>query len=478
MANGKVTPKGWRLDPGWLDRLPWAAAVLAGLAVLGWFVFTRPPALKMRVPGTDRPPGMPARPEGNPVLAGKTIRGPGQPADLPGRWPGFRGADLSAIAREAPRLARDWSARPPQPLWQVDLGEGYAGPAVEGGCVYVFDYDQKQKQDALRCLSLADGREIWRFAYPVTVKRNHGMSRTVPTIAGGRVVGMGPKCHVVCVDAMTGELKWGLDLVGDFGATVPQWYAGQCPLVDGNRVILAPGGPEALLMAVSLETGEVIWKTPNPNDWKMTHSSIVPMEFGSVRQYVYCASRGVVGVAADDGRLLWSSTEWKISIATVPSPVVVGPGRIFFSGGYNAGCLMMRLRQEGDRFVPEVEWRLKARDFGATQQTPILYENHLYGVRPDGAMVCLDLDGKIRWTSGPDLNFGLGPYLIAGGLLLAMDDDGVLRLMEATPERFALLGEYKVFENGREAWGPLCLAGERLLARDLTRMACLQLPVE
>ncbi|MCB1129002.1 MAG: PQQ-like beta-propeller repeat protein, partial [Verrucomicrobiae bacterium] len=321
---------------------------------------------------------------------------------------------MDGIVGQGSPLVADWQASPPKPLWSVDLGEGYAGAAVRDGRVYVFDYDQEKKQDALRCLSLGDGREIWRFAYPVSVKRNHGMSRTVPTLGGGYVVGMGPKCHVICLDATRGDLKWGLDLVSDFGATVPQWYAGQCPLIEGDRVLLAPGGPDALVMAVSLETGEVIWKTPNPDEWKMTHASLVPVEFGGVRQYVCCASRGVVGVAADDGRRLWSTTDWKISIATVPTPVVVGNGRIFFSGGYNAGCLMLHLKQQGESIVPEVLWKLGARTFGATQQTPILHGDHLYGVRPDGAMVCLGLDGTVVWDSGPDVNLGLGPYLITG----------------------------------------------------------------
>lgn len=465
------------LDERWLNRLPLIAGGAAALALVGWLWLSRPPALTLRVPGTDRPPGMEVVPTEKPFLAGKVVPGPGTAADLPGAWSGFRGAALDGTVGPGVKLVRDWQASPPKSLWSVDLGEGYAGAAVRDGRVYVFDYDQATKQDALRCLSLADGREIWRFAYPISVKRNHGMSRTVPAVAGGYVVGMGPKCHVVCLDATDGEFKWGLDLVQEFGATVPQWYAGQCPLVEGDRVILAPGGPEALLMAVSLENGQILWKTPNPDEWKMTHASVVPVEFGGVRQYVYCASRGVVGVSAEDGGLLWSTTDWKISIATVPSPVVVGNGRMFFSGGYNAGCLMLQLKQQDGAVVPEVLWKLGARVFGATQQTPIFHGGNLYGVRPDGAMVCLGLDGKVVWESGPDLNFGLGPYLITGDLVLAMDDDGLLRMLAASPSGFQLYGESQVLE-GRESWAPLCLVGDRLLARDLTRMICLQLTTQ
>ena len=100
-------------------------------------------------------------------------------------------------------------------------------------------------QDAIRCLSLDDGREIWRYNYPVEIKRNHGMSRTVPAVSGGYVVTLGPKCQVYCLNAATGALAWKKDLVRECGTTVPPWYAGQCPLIDGDRVILAPGARAA-----------------------------------------------------------------------------------------------------------------------------------------------------------------------------------------------------------------------------------------
>jgi outer membrane protein assembly factor BamB len=336
-----------------------------------------------------------------------------------------------------------------------------------------MDYDRERKQDAIRCLSLADGQEIWRYAYPVSVKRNHGMSRTVPAIGEDYVVTLGPKCHVACLDARSGALRWGFDLVKQFGTTVPPWYAGQCPLIDQGKVILAPAGKDALLMAIDPGNGEVVWKTPNPRGWAMTHSSVMPMELAGQRMYVYCASKGVAGVSAQDGRLLWESTDWKISIATVPSPVVIGDGRIFLAGGYNAGSLMLQVNEREGRFSVKSLFKLGAEIFGATQQTPILHGNHIYGVRPDGQFVCLDLEGKVVWTSGPGLTFGLGSFLLAEDLIFALNDSGTLTLLEANPARCEKLAQAQVL-TGRESWGPMALAGGRLIVRDLTRMVCLE----
>jgi outer membrane protein assembly factor BamB len=352
------------------------------------------------------------------------------------------------------------------------VGEGYAGAAVLKGRVYLMDYDRDRKQDTLRCLSLADGKEIWRFGYPLSVKRNHGMSRTVPAVTDKFVVAMGPKCHVVCLDAVTGELKWGLDLVREFGATVPPWYTGQCPLIDNGVVVLAPGGRDALLLGVDLETGKVLWQTPNPRGWKMTHSSVMPIEFAGRRMYVYCGSGGAAGVSAKDGALLWDTTDWKISIATVPSPLPLDGGKVFLSGGYNAGSLMLQLKEENGKLAPQVAFKLAPEVFGATQHTPIYHDGHIFGVRPDGQFVCLDLSGKVVWTSGRGTQFGLGSFILANGVFFAMDDSGKLSLFEASAAKFNPLAQAQVLK-GRESWGPMALAGNRLIVRDLTSVVCL-----
>jgi outer membrane protein assembly factor BamB len=305
------------------------------------------------------------------------------------------------------------------------------------------------------------------------VKRNHGMSRTVPIISSNLVIAIGPKGHVIACDAASGELRWTIDLVREFGATMPEWYVGQCPLVDGDHVILAPGGPDALLLAVDLPTGKEVWRSPNPHGWKMTHSSVMPLEFAGQRQYVYCANKGVVGVAAKDGTTLWETTDWKISIATVPSPCPLGDGKIFFSGGYNAGSLLLQLTESNGRITANTLGKFGSEIFGATQHTPIFHNSHLYGTRADGKFTCLTTDGKILWTSGPGDNLGLGPFLLADGLIFALNDSGQLRLLEATPTAYHELARAKVLKSARESWGPMALADGHLLLRDLTRLVCL-----
>ncbi len=460
--------------------LPMGTAVLGVLLIAVWLRGSEVRDIEKRVPTEDaRPPKVEEVTQvHNP---GTLITGTGKPADDEGSWPRFRGADYSNIVRDAQGLARSWPPERLRVLWQLEVGEGYAGPVIHNGRVYLIDYDRQKQEDAIRCLSLGDGSEVWRYTYYVRVKRNHGMSRTVPAVTDDYVVTIGPKCHTTCLDARTGQLIWKMDLVEQFGTKVPPWYAGQCPYIEGDRVILAPGG-EPLMMAVELATGKVIWQTPNPGGWGMTHSSIMPMDYNGSRQYIYCTTKGVVGVSAEDGRVLWTKPDWRTAPANIATPVVVGNDRIFLSSGYNKGAVMIRLTDAGEHIEVEEVFRLKHTVFGSEQHTPILYKDHIYGTVPRqgkmplGRLACLDLEGNLLWVSGAERAFEYGPFILADGLLFVLHGrEGTLHLVEADPGGYNELAQAKVLE-GHDAWAPMAMASGKLLLRDLTQMVCLEVP--
>ncbi len=452
--------------------LPVVVGVLA-VAALGWWFASihfkpeaRLPTKEFTLPGGAN--GI--------DLSGTFTAGPGKAGDQPGIWPGYRGPGATGVVVGGPALSTSFPESGPKALWSLKVGFGYASPAVKDGRVYLLDYDVEKKADALRCLSLADGAEIWRRSYQVMVKFNHGMSRTVPAIAGANVISFGPKCHVLCVDAVSGDYRWGIDLARTYETKDPPWYAGQCPLVDDGKVILAPAGKQVMMVAVDATTGKPVWTTPNTPGWTQSHSSVVVATLAGRKQYVYCASGGVVGVDAADGKLLWSTDAWKVSIATTPSPVVVGDDRLFIAGGYNAGCVLMKIGKDGDVFTPSIVWRKPAKDFGSDQHTPLFIDGLIYGVIPDGQLVCMDLDGKRRWASGTGNRFGIGPFLAAGGAIWVMNDSGTLTTAEITGDKYSQLARAKVL-TGHDSWGPMTLVGTRLIVRDLDRMTCLDVGV-
>jgi outer membrane protein assembly factor BamB len=404
----------------------------------------------------------------------------GVPSGIKGAWPCFRGSNHDNISVENVKLAGTWPADGPPVLWSVELGEGYAGPAIMNGRVYLLDYDGKEQADSLRCFSLDDGREIWRRWYKVRMKRNHGMSRTVPAVTDRHVVTMGPRCHVMCVDSATGDLKWGIDLEKNWGVKVPMWYTGQCPLIDNEQAILGVGG-KALIMGVDCATGQVAWQTPNPNGWQMSHSSIMPMTINGKRMYVYCALGGMVGVSAEEkdrGAVLWETTEWRHQVIS-PSPVPVGDGRILVTAGYGEGSAMFKVMEEGGKYAVKQLYRLDKKIFACEQHTPVFYKDHFYSILPADAgpvkkeLVCMNLDGKVIWSSGSAERFGLGPFMIADDKLLILEDNGLLVMAKATDKAYTRLTHARVL-SGKEAWAPMALVNGRLLVRDYGKMNCLE----
>jgi len=408
-------------------------------------------------------------------------------ADIPGDWPRFRGEDYNNIAEQSIPLADTWPQNGPAEMWRIDLGEGHAGPAVVDGRVYVLDYWEAEDADALRAFSLKTGGEIWRRWYHNPMKRNHGLSRTVPAVAHNSVVTVGPKCHVMCVSADSGKFKWGIDMVGEYGTEVPLWYTGQCPLILDSLAVLAPGG-SSLLIAVDLDSGHVVWDTPNPNEWDMSHSSIMPMTLFGEKVFVYAAIGGLVGVAAGDenaGTVLFQTDALNENVIA-PSPVHLGNGKILVTAGYGAGTMLFQVTRSGEEFRIETLLDYEPSEgLASEQQTPILYNNHLFSILPKDAgsnrnqLVCSSINNlqEFVYTSGKTTRFGLGPYLVADDKLYILSDDGILTMTELSTQRYNEIGRAKILD-GHDAWGPLALVDGYLIARDSKQMVCVDLAKE
>ncbi len=408
----------------------------------------------------------------------------GQPASFKGEWGGFRGPARDNVSREDIPLRGSLDENDLPVLWSVKLGEGYAGPAVGNGMVYVIDYDTEKNRDTLRAFSLEDGREVWRRGYEVSLKRNHGYSRTVPAVSDGYVVSIGPRGHVMCVEALTGSFKWGIDLEREYGASTPPWYTGQCPLIDDGTAVIAPAG-EALLIGVDISSGEVLWETPNPGEYSMSHSSVIPMSFHGKKMYVYCAVGGMTGISAegeDRGRILWQTDEWTQSVI-VPSPVELPENRVLVTAGYGAGSALFAITEEEGEFRAEKLYSMDRSVLASEQQTPIYYRGSIYSVLPYDAgefnrqLVRAAPDGSRVWSSGRETRFGLGPFIIADGKIYILDNNGVLTVAEAESGRYRQLGQARVLE-GKESWGPIAVSGGRMLLRDFETLICLDMRKE
>ena len=215
----------------------------------------------------------------------------------------------------------------------------------------------------------------------------------------------------------------------------------------------------------------------------MTHNSLLPMTFAGQSFYVYCGGStragGVLGVSAEDGAVLWQTDQWRVR-TNVPMPVRVGQDRLFLCAGYGQtqlGCAMLKLTEQDGRIEVATEFKAGTDVFGSMQQTPILYDGHIYGVGMDKQLACLDLEGQVVWRSSSVHTFGYGAYMIADGKLFIIDDDGLLTLAKPSLDGYQPLAQAEIFEEGNECWGPMAVASGRLIVSDLTRMICLSVGV-
>ena len=335
----------------------------------------------------------------------------------------------------------------------------------------------------MRCLDLASGKELWSFAYDAPGKFDHAGSRSTPTVDSGNVYTCGPLGDLYCVSTSTHKPVWNKNVWKDFGgAQLPRWALTQNPLIYGNLVIVASQAPQATVVAYDKLTGELKWKSPVlPGGAGYVSPSIVKVG-GADHLVMIMAAKGfgrtagggtVSGLDPLSGTVLWTYGNWQCGIP-VPHAVDAGDGRILITGGYSAGAAMIKVQKNSDGSYGVTEL-FKNANFGAHTQPPILFKDHFYAQytineRSDG-LVCMTMDGQIKWKTGDDPPFNKGGSVLADGLLLSVDGDKRLYLIDPDPSGFKPLASVELLESG-ENWAPIALVDGKLLIRDQKNLKC------
>ena len=387
-------------------------------------------------------------------------------------WPQYLGPGRNAISTET-GIKRSWNKSDPDVLWTFPLGEGFGGPAVSDGKVYVLDRIGNE-QDILRCLDLVTGEEEWTFAYDAPGETAHPGSRSVPAIEGNFIYTCGPFGHIHCFDKRTHKSVWEKNVWTDFTEEeLPTWGISQNPLVYENVLILASQTQKAGVVAYDKLTGAVQWASSTlPGKAGYVSPKLITIE-GDRQLSMISANGAVMGMDPKTGKVLWSYEGWQCKIP-VPNVTEIGDGRIFITGGYRAVSAMIKLDKESDAFI--VSELYKTDEFGTHVHPAILYKGYLFGhcstnETRDG-LVCMDLDGKIMWKTGKAPLFDKGGFILADGLFLSVDGNkGFLYLIEPNPEGFKELAKAKLLDTIK-CWAPLALSDGKLLIRDQKQMKC------
>ena len=390
-------------------------------------------------------------------------------------WPQYLGPDRNAVSSEK-GLKRSWPADGPKVLWTVPLGEGFGAPAVSEGKVYVYDR-VADRENVLRCIDIETGREEWTFRHEAPGKFRFNGSRTVPTIDGNRIYVCGLLGDLHCVDKNTHQAIWHRNIWTDFGGKdLPRWAITQHPLIYGNLVFLASQTEKAGIVAYDKKTGDIVWTTPRLDGKPGYVTPKLVKINGEDHLVMVSASGAVAGYDPRSGAALWSYGGWQCKIP-VPNVTEIGDDRLFVTGGYLAGSVILRIEKlEGKYVAKEV---LRTNEFGTHVHPPILYKGHLYGhcttnETQDG-LVAMDLNGTIKWKTKKNPLFERGGFILGDDMLISVDGNrGYLYLIDPNPEGFKPLAKAKILDT-KTCWAPLALSDGKLLIRDQKQMKCVQL---
>jgi outer membrane protein assembly factor BamB len=418
------------------------------------------------------------------LLAFLAVAGPA----LAGDWPCFRGPNHDGVSKET-GLLKQWPKAGPALVWQTDkAGRGYAGMAVVGGVVYTMG--SRENMEYVLALD-AKGQPLWEAKIgPVhdwgANNWSHGPNGT-PTVDGDLVFAVGSQGVLVCVSKKDGKPLWSKDLrkamageVNPVGGGAEKLGWGYCwsPLVDGDKLIIAPGGPKGLLAALDKKDGKVLWQTKGVPD-QATYGSPAAATLGGVRQYVYVVQTGVVGIDAKDGSLLWRYKREEPYNDVVCATPVVSDGLVYVSVGYSgSGAVCIKPTAAGKEFKAEVKYDV--REIGNKQGGVVLVKGKLYGYNQDRAWMCQDLvTGKLPWPKKRQA-LKAGSVVAADGRLYVLSDEGEVAMLDASPAAFKLLSKFTLpklstlRKTGGHVWTHPSLSDGKLYLRDQELIYCYQ----
>jgi outer membrane protein assembly factor BamB len=393
-------------------------------------------------------------------------------------WPQWRGPMRDAKSSETGLLG-EWPAGGPPLAYQAKgLGAGFSSLAVVGDRIYTMG-DLSDGQYVL-CLSRTDGSRIWGLRIGSTWEDQYGGPRATPTVDGEQVFAMNTQGSVVALSAAEGELQWSRSLVREFGGELMKaggswdWRWAESPLVDGGRVIVSPGAADAAVVALDRATGEELWRAALPAEMGEEglpgagYSSAVVSEAGGVRQYVQLLGKGVIGIEAATGKVLWSYNRVANEVANIPTPLVAGD-HIFTSTGYGTGAALLTVKRNGEGMEAEEVYFLAGDEMQNHHGGMILHDGYVYAGTGHnrGFPLAVNLEsGEIAW--GPERNEGQGSgaLVFADGRLYFRYQNGVMVLAEATPEGYHQRGSFKIPKVKNPSWSHPVVSGGRLYLRE------------
>lgn len=354
-------------------------------------------------------------------------------------WPQWRGPDRSNVSREK-GLTNEWPNGGPPLAWKATgLDDGVAPVTVSAD--RVFTTGNEGENVVCTALSAKDGKQLWATKLGPAAKEMgimRWLAQMSPTVDGDRVYAVTANGDYVCLAADSGREIWRKHFAKDFDGKKSNWGFCDYPLVDGDRLVLTPGGQKAALVALNKMTGEPIWSCSLPEADTAAHAVLAVADIGGTRQYVNHLSKRMVGVAAQDGKLLWQYDGLKTQIATTHAPIIRN-GQVFYASGYGVGHALLTLGQADSAWKVVEEYRQRSRAYVPWLGSPTALDDGVMVNTSSGLQWVDWKTGSVLWE---EKSLGRCTYTVADGKVFVRTQSGRMLLGTAAAKGWSLVSEF------------------------------------
>jgi outer membrane protein assembly factor BamB len=376
-------------------------------------------------------------------------------------WPQWQGPDRTRISKET-GLLKQWPSSGPAVVWTATgLGSGYGSMAVAGDRVFV--QGARGRNSVVLAFNRADGKEVWSKALGATETNDQGSGpRGTPTVDGDRLYVLSEAGDLHCLKTDGSEV-WHRNILHDFNGRQLRWLISESPLIDGDAVIVSPGGSGAGMVKLDKMTGKTRWTAKELSD-PAGYSSPIVADIGGVRTYMSLTSAAGIGVRASDGKLMWRYARAANGTANIATPVY-SDNKVFYTSAYDTGGALLALTpQDGEVKAKEVYF---TRDMKNHHGGVVLIDGYLYGYN-DSILTCLEFaTGKLMWR---DRSVGKGSVTYADGNLYLQSETNMFALADASPSGYHEKGRFSIPDKGLPSWAHPVISNGRLYVRNQDTM--------
>jgi outer membrane protein assembly factor BamB len=379
-------------------------------------------------------------------------------------WPQWRGPTRDGLSTET-GLLKSWPSSGPKVLWSISsLGDGYGSLAIAGSNIYV--QGRKGNDSVVHCLDRNDGKTQWSSPLGRYLDQDRGGgSRGTPTLDGDKLFALSENGDLACLNAKDGAKLWSKNILKEYGGSNPHWLLAESPLVDGNFLVVTPGGNGAGVVKLEKATGKTVWTCKELHE-EAGYSSCIVADIQGIRTYMSLTSQAGIGVRASDGKLMWHYEKPANRTANCATPIY-SDNRVFYTSAYGTGCGLLELKaKNGTIEANEVYFN---RDMQNHHGGVILVKEHLYGFSAS-ILTCMDFKtGKVAWKNR---SVGKGSLTYADGMLFLLSETNVAGLAVATPDEYKETGRFRIEDSGRPSWAHPVVSNARLYIRNQGALTC------